>query len=225
MPPTAKPKKSVSKTEIERRKKQAARSAKPSKTARGSGWRKGADLQPQELTLPSGATCLVAQPGMEALVKAGLIDRIDVLTPLIDVELVQPAKNGGEKVARLPENLTHESLLAIYELADRITVAVVLDPPVLLAPVPKCKVCDWEDVSVATHHPADKHELDLVPRDPDAYYTDGVDGNDKFFILTFALGGPQSVASFLAQSNASVGTVAAEQGVAGDAESATGTDE
>lgn len=225
MPPTAKPKKSVSKAEIERRKKQAARSAKPSKTTRGAGWRKGADLQPQELTLPSGATCLVAQPGMEALVKAGVIDQVDVLTPLVDVELVQPAKNSGEAVLKLPKGMTADALIAIYELADRITVAVVVDPPVALAPIPTCSVCAWEDTSPATHRPADGHDLNLVPRDPDLYYTDGIAGEDKFAILTFALGGPQTVASFLEESDKGVGTVAAEQGVAGDAESATGTGE
>lgn len=225
MPPTAKPKKSVSKDEIERRKKQAARAAKPSKTTRGAGWRKGVDLQPQELTLPSGATCLVAQPGMEALVKAGVIEQVDVLTPLVDVELVQPARNSGEATLKTPKGMTGESLVAIYELADRITVAVVVDPPVALAPIPTCEVCNWEGTSPVAHRPADDHDLVLKPRDPDVYYTDGIAGEDKFAILAFALGGPQSVASFLEESNARMGAVAAEQGLAGDAESATGTGE
>lgn len=214
MPPTkvqgkAKPRKAVSKAERARRAEQREAdqpATPPPDLGRAGNWQRGSNLGTEELHLPSGSTCVVLQqPGLESLVKNGVIDRMDILTSFVDRELVQPAKRRGKKEE--PASMSNEDLLKLMQFADRVTVAMCVDPPVQLAPTPKCKVCGWEGANVSTHTPEDEHTLDLVPRNPRFFYTDGIDLQDKMEILRYAIGGPQNVEPFPERSSTSVEAV------------------
>jgi hypothetical protein len=202
--------------------KRAPKQNKPErpKTTRGMGWGKGADLQEQELTLPSGTTCLVKRPQTPELIASGLVDRLDVLTPVVNKWLVQPAKNpddlpNGESTQR---KVTLEDEIVLTELADRVASVTVVDPVLLLAPTPRCTVCGWEGNNLQDHKSEDGHAVQIVPRDPDAYYTDGVDPRDKLAILAWVMGGPRAMESFLEASERRVGAVASEPSMEGATE-------
>lgn len=218
MPPTKR--KTPSKPERERRAQQAQEN-RPQETpnlGRGGGWQRGDVLGVEELHLPSGSSALVRKAQIPELIATGALEKIDMLTPVVDRELVQKAR--GRQKPKQNEltwaTMKPQEMMAALEMSDRVTAAVVVEPAVRLAPTPKCVVCKWEGNDWAEHQPEDKHSLTLEPRDPDVFYTDGIDMQDKLFILDHALGGLRGLENFRSQPDASVANVEAVAGVEDD---------
>lgn len=167
--------------------------AASSSTQFGQGWQRGDVSAARELTLPSGAVCLVRQVSTSDLIGAGLLEKLDLLTGIADKEIVQPAQKGKSSPDKVP-TLKGSEALATLELCDKVTAMAVVDPKVKLAPTPRCRICNWEGMDENQH--TDDHPVDLVPRDPNVIYTDGIPMGDKFEIMSTAVQGVAALNSF-----------------------------
>lgn len=161
----------------------------------GRGWQKGSDTGMADVTLPSGAIALVRNPGMAGLIEAGVLEKLDPLTAMVDQKLVQPASRG-QGAGRKSGKVSRDEALAMMEIADRIAPFVIVEPKVALAPTPMCTVCYFEDNDTTKHRPEDGHDFAPKPRDPNVYYTDGIELDDKLATLQYALGGARALESF-----------------------------
>lgn len=125
-----------------------------------------------ELDVPSGNTCLVRRPGVQGLIKEGLLDSLDSLTSLVQIEHID--SKDPKKMAEAVQGLAgrKEDLAKGMEMVDRALCAVIVQPKVL--PVPKSE----ED------------------RDPELLYIDEVDEEDKMFIFQYVLGGSKDLERF-----------------------------
>lgn len=143
--------------------------------------------KPMELKLPSGETCLALRPGVQGLIKAGLLDSLDSLTSFVQVEHIDSkdpkkaaTKVNVEELAKDPKKLD-EGL----SLIDKIIVHVVKAPKVFLPP-----------------------EGD-EEREPGKLYADDVDIEDKMFVFNWAVGGTADLAQFRKESEGLMGNLSA----------------
>lgn len=162
-----------------------------------------------DLEVPSGQLCQVMPPGVEQLIRAGVLENVDTLTSLIDskhIKRVQgktpAAKRGSTDDVILPDGsrLDKESLLKdkdnlvkVFGLVDRVVVAMVVQPQVL--PVPD--------------DPAHRVSLDELGKHGQVY-TDQIEMMDKMFIFQYAVGGGTDLEQFRQQFGSGLGSVAAE---------------
>lgn len=158
------------------------------------------------LTVPSGAEIEVTRPGLQGLIKAGILESFDSLTAIVQGEVIPKAEGQPVIDVSTVRALTKdpEKVKSITDMMDKIVMYVVADPK-LVKPV---KIDD------------DGNEVDLTDeeRDPDVAYIDYVDDNDKGFIMNYAMGGSQDLHRFREESEAIVAGVP-------DGESAEGSSE
>jgi hypothetical protein len=149
-------------------------------------WKKSTAQRPLEL--PSGCVCLVKPIGVVAIMSRGLIPN-----PLLAImtEAMTAAEKG--KAAELDVDklmadvIQDESKLkAMFDMADQITLACVLEPEV---------------------HAAPENEADRLE---DLLYVDEVDMEDKMFIMNFAMGGSADLEPFREELARSVPAVPTE---------------
>ncbi len=124
-----------------------------------------------DLTVPSGQLCLCKRPGVQGLIKAGLIDDLDALTSLVDQKHVSRVK-GKPTVNTQALMKDPQSIMRVLELADRVVAHVVVEPSVQLPP---------------------ENDADRVKGQ---VYTDMIDEEDKMFIMNWAMGGQADLESF-----------------------------
>jgi hypothetical protein len=124
----------------------------------------------QELNLPSGNVALVKNPGIQHFIKEGMIP--NALLPIVQNALGAGGITG-EKAKEMTQDLS--VIAEIMQTMDAITVACVVDPPILSKPATEAE------------------------RDPELLYVDEVDDADKTFIFQFALGGTKDLEKFRKQ--------------------------
>lgn len=149
---------------------------------------------PHDLEVPSGQVCLVRRPGVEGLLTAGVLQDIDTLTALVGETIDSKTKKPGEaspapeidmnEILKNPERMT-----AVLHTVDRTICAVVVKPPIYMAP------------------------NDVTLRKSGVIYTDMVDLTDKMFIFQYVVGGSADLESFRAELDEAVGSLDTEQGV------------
>ncbi|QPX61871.1 tail assembly chaperone [Microbacterium phage DannyDe] len=168
----------------------------------GSSWKKPLT----DLDLPSGERCQVKRPGVQGLIKAGVLHSLDSLTAIVQTETIPKAEGKPvtdvEKIANDPVKFGQ-----MMDMVDKIVVHVVTQPNVLPAVRP---VLD-DNKQPKTNRDGDPI-TELIPdedRDPEAVYVDYIDSVDKMFIMNFAVGGSGDLAEFRAQTEALVGGVPA----------------
>lgn len=169
--------------------------ATPSKAKKPSDYKtKKSNVQPGfgrravfSLDLPSGYTVQVKRPGVNGLVKAGILESLDSLTSIVQGETIPKAEGKPEvdvkKIMQDPEQLQ-----AMLEMMDKIVCFVVVEPKLSLKPT----VLDAEGKNV--EDPTDE-QLDAM-RSDEEQYVDLVDDEDKTYIMNFALGGAKDLATF-----------------------------
>lgn len=148
------------------------------------------------LEVPSGQLCRVRRPGIEGLMKSGILHNLDTLTELVDEKHIKRV-NGKpttdkDKVAKdiLDDPAKMEEAIAVI---DSVVCHVVVEPQVL-------------------------HNLDEgVERDPNVVYAEDVGLEDKLFILNYAVGGTRDLERFHSELQESMGSVDPEQAVEGAA--------
>lgn len=137
------------------------------------------------VTVPSGNTCLITTPGMQAFIRNGVI-------PNSLMGIVQESMKTGQ--APSEESLSPmlddpKKLAELMQLADDVVVYCCLDPKV--AHPPKIMVMDDEG------NPSEQAvAFDDPSRDEDILYVDEVDLSDKMYIFNIAVGGPSDMAPF-----------------------------
>jgi hypothetical protein len=142
-----------------------------------------------ELELPSGNTCLVKRPGVQGLIKLGVLDSLDSLTALVQKQHLDT--NDPKKMQQAVAELARKpaDLLEGMKTVDKVVCSVVSAPVVMMPP---------------------ESEEDRLP---DALYADDVDEEDKMFIFQFAVGGTRDVTSFREEQQKLMGGISAVQDV------------
>lgn len=161
----------------------------PGQSRKAKKYTLGKATEAIDLDLPSGNTCLVIRPGVQGLIKHGILDSLDSLTGLVQTDLIdaKDPKKTAQAVVALASR--PEDLLAALSLMDKVIAYVVQEPKVELPP---------EDDS---------------ERDPEVVYADEVDNDDKMFIFQFVVGGTRDIESFRAQRSAMLGGISTLQDV------------
>lgn len=137
-----------------------------------STWLSAGQGQLTDLTCPSGQLCLAKQPGVEGLMKAGVLHNVDSLTGIVNAKFINEGKTGAESV-NLPALAQDEEALAeILHTVDRVVTHVVVKPRIEMTPG------------------------DVTRRKDGVIYADMVDILDKMFIFNFAVGGSRDVEPF-----------------------------
>ena len=155
-------------------------------TAWGAGGSEFSDLQ-----CPSGQVCLARRPGIEGLLKAGILHEMDVLTPMISqhrdrVNGKRSRTKEQEQNAQLAEMVKDPKKLdQMLHLVDRVACYVVVQPPLKMTP------------------------NDPTNRKPGQVYCDQVDLMDKMFILNYAVGGSRDLERFHGEFGSTLGDIQA----------------
>lgn len=157
-------------------------------TAWGQG--EGVAGGPVDLEMPSGQIALVRRPGIQQLMIEGVLHKLDNLTALVDKKYVKKARVG--KPGSKPSDALDvkgllgdpSALVETMHTVDRVVCAVVVKPPVQMAP------------------------NDVTRRVPGVIYTDMIQLQDRMFIFNYAIGGSRDLESFRRESEAVVGSLA-----------------
>ena len=183
-------------------------------TGYGSSWKKPLT----DLPLPSGEMCQVKRPGVQGLIKAGVLHSLDSLTGIVQNETIPKAQGKPvtdvKAIADDPETFGR-----MMEQVDKIVVHVVQQPKVVSNMVPVLdendqpvkdeenktvlrELTDEEKDERAAEWDASHPELPLV-------FVDWIDAIDKMFIMNFAVGGSADLAEFRSATQASLGGLSA----------------
>lgn len=125
----------------------------------------------EDLVLPSGQLALVRRPGVEGLMKAGVLRNLDSLTDLVSKNHVARA-NGRERIDVEGLLGDEERMAEITHVMDRVITHCVLKPQIEMAP------------------------NDVTNRQPGVVYTDMIDLTDKAFVFNFVVGGTRDLETF-----------------------------
>ena len=139
--------------------------------------------QYEDLTFPSGQVALVRRPGMQGLMKAGILHSMDSLTPFVAQHKDaasgrKPKELGFEEVLKNPKMLDE-----MVHILDRVLTYCVVKPEIQMTP------------------------NDVTRRQPNVVYADQVELDDKLFLLNFAVGGTRDLERFRIESEAAVGSL------------------
>lgn len=177
----------------------------------GSSWKKPLT----DLDLPSGERCQVKRPGVQGLIKAGVLHSLDSLTAIVQQDTIPKAEGKPSKAVEEVVN-DPDKFRRMMEMVDKIVVHTVTQPEVLPSTRPVL-----DDNNQPKTDRDGEPILEDIPdeeRDPEAVYVDYIDSVDKMFIMNFAVGGSADLAEFRAQTEALVGGVPAGEADADTAE-------
>lgn len=148
----------------------------------------------EDLVVPSGQRCLVRRPGVEALLKAGVLHKTDMLSKIVQaehVDRVKPKPKSGKPAGDFDdpmlELLKDDQLVDdLVHTIDRIVCHVVVKPTVVMTP------------------------SDPTSRVDGTIYADMIDLDDRIFIMNHAVGGQRDLKQFRPGSEEPVGSVGSE---------------
>jgi hypothetical protein len=151
-----------------------------------TSWGNGGAGSMVDLTVPSGQTCLVRRPGVEGLIKTGVLKNVDSLTAIVNEKHIKRVE-GRETLD--VKSLDEAALETIMDTIDKIIAFAVVQPPVFRTPD------------------------DVTNRVPGTVYTDMIDTMDKMFIFNFVVGGTRDLESFRSEFFELLGSVATGEDV------------
>lgn len=155
----------------------------------------------EELTLPSGQTCLAKRIGMEGLIEMGILEQVDSLTAMVEQHTRTIKKNGPQGPAHTEVDekammADPGALKSVIGLADRAMPVIVISPVVKLhfteETVGKTKVTKM---------------IPAADRVEGVVYTDQINLEDKMFLFEWSSGGLKSFLGPSGEPPANVGTV------------------
>lgn len=135
------------------------------------------------LTVPSGETCQVRRPGIQGLIKAGILDSMDSLTASVQTEHIDRTDTGARKAA--------DARAVVSFAKDTAQIVKGLDLIDVL--------CCYVVVRPQLYRPEDYAEGGpLVGKEPPdgAVSVKDVDIIDRMFILQWAVGGVTDLSGF-----------------------------
>lgn len=195
---------------------------KAKQTRYGSSWK----TPLTDLDLPSGEVCQVKRPGVQGLIKSGVLHSLDSLTTIVQTETIPkaegkplPKEKTAEQIAQDPEKFAK-----MMETVDKIVCHVVTQPKVVSNLVPeldenKQPVLDKDNEPVLRELDDEEkaaaiHEWETAHPDLPMVYVDWIDSVDKMFIMNFAVGGSADLQQFREATQASLGGVPAGEAAA-----------
>jgi hypothetical protein len=131
----------------------------------------------EDLIMPSGQKALVKRPGVEGLMKAGVLNDVDSLTALVD----QTHLSKGNQINVKSLMGDESALVNLVHVVDRVMCHVVQKPAVFMTP------------------------NDITTRKDGVVYCDMIELEDKMFIFNFAIGGTRDFEQFRKESESAVG--------------------
>lgn len=133
-----------------------------------------------DLEVPSGQMCQVRRPGVEALVRLGLLDKVDAITGVVNEKHIKRVKGQVTINAKSLMN-DPDALINAMSTIDKVMCHVIVQPKVEL-PV---KVVDDQEVVLP--------ETEYVPG---VVYSSMISIEDKMFIFQYAVGGSKDIEKF-----------------------------
>lgn len=162
----------------------------------------------QELTLPSGQTCLARRVSIESMLTAGILSDVDSLTAMV-AKYTREVKGGNGTKDGTP--VIDNSLLsdanamkAMVLMVDKALPHIVVSPPVALH-MSERKVGNTTVTKRLTEEERTKARQER--NQPNLVFTDQVDFGDKMHLFEWSVGGLKSFMSFRAGSSPDVGSV------------------
>lgn len=137
---------------------------------------------PEEVTTPSGQTCLARKVSIESMLTGGILADADALTAAVTQYTKTTMKNGpkGPKSQDLDMSAMlsdTDAMAAIIGLADRALPSIVVSPVVKL-----------HFVRRTVNKTTVQKMIPLSEREPGVIYTDQIDFSDKMFLFEWAVG-------------------------------------
>jgi len=162
----------------------------------------------EELTLPSGQTCLARKMGMEGLLESGILAEADSLTGLVNEKHIRKVR-GAKGVADHDE-VDGAALMkdpgafkAIITVADRALPTILVSPKVTLHYTEQTV-----GKTTVTKALTDKQREKIREEsDEPVVFTDQIGLEDKMFLFEWAIGSLGDLASFRRGSSNDVGGV------------------
>jgi hypothetical protein len=195
-------------------------SSKKSNTPKyGQSWKKE---KFHDLELPSGNVCQVRRPGVQGLIKAGVLESMDVLTGLVQ-QTTLPKAEGKVVVDKDKMMQNPDSVRSMIDILDDIVLYAVNRPAVL----DKYWRYQGDDETAPHYDPQkagervldsnnkpieikakDRLQDDEADEDADPIiYVDEVDLEDKMFLMNYVVGGSRDLAQFRAATQEALGGV------------------
>lgn len=146
----------------------------------------------EDVTVPSGQRCLVRRPGMEGLIKAGVLHNVDSLSQVVNEKHLKRVAGKKEEAAEIDMSSLmndDEGMAEVLNVVDKVICHVVVKPEIQRTPD------------------------DVTRRQPGVVYADMVDLVDKMFLFNFAVGGTREMESFRGGLLDAMGGLEAGEGV------------
>lgn len=179
----------------------------------------------EDVTLPSGEVVLARRPGVQGLIKAGIINELDSLTGLVDRahnQRVNPSKKAKGKGAKpVTENMSNDEIRELLgdkgKLDNVLKVAAKVAVYIVVRPTLRAHWLDIpdEEGNITQVELGDEEREEIreaaqqeskFPEDP-VLFTDEVDMEDTMFLMNYAVGGTRDLAQFRSQLDESVASV------------------
>jgi hypothetical protein len=154
-------------------------------------WLSGGVGGTEDLVVPSGQTCLVRRPGMEGLIKAGVLHNVDSLSQIVNEKHLKRVNGEGASPEIDMSSLMNdqEGLDEVMVVVDKVICHCVVKPEIHRTP------------------------NDVTRRQQGVVYTDMIDLLDKMHIFNFVVGGTRDLERFRGGLESLVGGVEAGEGV------------
>lgn len=158
-----------------------------------SAWLAGGVGTTEELVTPTGQLCLVRRPGVQGLMKAGILQNVDTLSAIVSEKHIKRVEGKVEIDASSFMN-DEERMAEVMRVVDKVVCYCVVKPEVQTTPD------------------------DVTRRQNGVIYADMIDLMDKMFIFQYIVGGTRDMESFRGQFDELLGGLATGEAVPGAAE-------
>lgn len=162
----------------------------PNSKYAANAWLSGGIGDMEDLTVPSGQLCLVRRPGLEGLMKAGVLHNVDSLSQIVNEKHLSQGKKDAQPELNMSSLLKDQKALdEVTHVIDRIICHCVVKPEIHMTP------------------------NDVTRRVKGVVYADMVELTDKMFIFNYVVGGTRDLESFRSGLAEAVGGVEAGEDV------------
>jgi len=144
----------------------------------------------EDFQVPSGQLCLVRRPGLQGLIKAGVLHNVDSLSQIVNEKHLKRVDGKATQEIEIGSLMQDEKgMEEVLHVMDKIVCHVVVKPEIHMTP------------------------NDVTRRQQGVVYADMVDLVDKMAIFNYAVGGTRDMESFRSGLDAAVGGLEAGEGV------------